>query len=104
MRRLMRSLRATTASSASHHRWPSRPRRADMVQRQDCADPADEGAHQHMRAAEIERLQARADDRFLQPVQAPILTPSLDDYPNPLLIIPCQGRETAPQKGHRGTV
>ena len=42
------------------------PRRAHMMQRQDRADPADQRLQRDMGAAEIQRLQAAADDGLLQ--------------------------------------
>ena len=42
------------------------PRRPDVMQRQDRADAAHERTHQMMQPAEIERVQAGADDRVLQ--------------------------------------
>jgi hypothetical protein len=44
-----------------------RPRRADVMKRQNDADPADQRFQGGVRAAEIERLQSAADDRLPEP-------------------------------------
>src|SRR5262249_5453219 len=48
---------------------PVEARRPHVMKREDCPDTADEGSHDVMRGTEIERLEAAADDCFLQLAQ-----------------------------------
>src|SRR5712692_5366910 len=81
---------------------PVEPGRPHVVEGEDGADSGDEWPQNEVGAAEIERFEAAADDRFLQAAQCPNPPFNTGKYPNSLLIIVCQGRRLDRRKGRRG--
>ena len=63
-----------------------RPGRSHLMQRQDDPDPADERAHHMVGGAEIERLEAAANDGFMQRAQWHIPDLPSGNVPKSLLI------------------